>query len=248
MGRLDNKVIIVTGAAGGMGEAYARKFVEEGAKVILADINEEKGNAIADELGENATFVKLDVRNKDQWENAVRTAEEKYGYVTGLMNNAAIDGNPEKLIEEVTREEYDEMFDINVYGVFLGMQAVVESMKKNKSGSIVNVSSTAGVNSSKWDAAIYVGSKFAVTGLSKAAAVEFGKYNIRVNSLHPGAIATPMLAEVGPEVIETINAETALNRTGKTEEIANIGVFLMSDESTYSTGAEFMVDGGLLLK
>lgn len=248
MARLENKVIIVTGAAGGMGEAYTRKFVDEGAKVILADLNEEKGNKIADDLGENATFVKLDVRNEDDWKNAVKVAEEKYGYVTGLVNNAAIDGHPEIPIEDVTKEQFDDMFGINVYGVFLGMKIVVESMKHNETASIVNVSSTAGLNSSEWDAAIYVGSKFAVTGLTKAAAVEFGKYNIRVNTLHPGAINTPMLAEVDPEVIEMIAKETSLSRTGETEEIANMGVFLISDESTYSTGGEFVVDGGLLLK
>lgn len=243
MGRLDNKVAIVTGGSRGMGASHVRKFIEEGAKVVFTDILVDEGEALEKELGSNAKFVEHDVTNEEQWKKVVETAEETFGPVNVLVNNAGI--APNNSIENTSLEEYRKVIDINQVGVFLGMKTAIPSMKKVDRGSIVNISSLSGLISGP-DQIAYVASKFAVRGMTKSAALELGKYNIRANSVHPGIIETPMtMNEEVEAVLEEIAKSIPLQRTAKPEEVTNLVLFLASDESSYSTGAEFIIDGGL---
>lgn len=241
MTRLSEKIAIVTGGARGMGEAHARKFVAEGAKVVITDLNQEAGAALAQELGEQAIFIKQDVTKAEDWEQVIRETETAFGAVNVLVNNAGISISSN--IENMTEEQYRKIIDINQVSVFLGMKAVLPSMKKAGGGSIVNISS---INGLVGGAPGYTDSKFAVRGITKAAALEFAKYNIRVNSVHPGVIETPMVTE--GDAVEQIKAFAKmipLQRMAKSEEITNLVLFLASDESSYSTGSEFIADGGL---
>ncbi len=241
MGRLANKVAIITGAAGGMGASHAKLFIQEGAKVIIADILENEGKQLANELGENAAFVKLDVTKKENWEEAISFTEETFGPVNVLVNNAGI--TMTKSIEEITEEEYRKIVDINQISVLLGMQSTVSSMKKATGGSIVNISS---INGLVGGAIGYTDTKFAVRGMSKAAALELAQYNIRVNSVHPGVIETPMLVQEGAkEAVERFAKSIPNKRVAKVQEVSNLVLYLASNESSYSTGSEFVVDGGL---
>lgn len=241
MERLLNKVAIVTGAAGGMGASHARKFVEEGAKVVLTDLNEQAGTALANELGENAMFIKQDVTSQADWENVVSETEKAFGPVNILVNNAGISmNNP---IEETSLDQYLKIVNINQVSVFLGMKTVVSSMKKTENGSIVNISSMNGLVAG---AIGYTDTKFAVRGMTKAAAMDFSRYGIRVNSVHPGVIETPMITTGDAvEVIKEFAKHIPLKRVAQSEEITNLVLFLASDESSYSTGSEFVADGGL---
>lgn len=241
MGRLENKVAIITGAAQGMGASHAKRFVEEGAKVVLTDLNEEKGSAFAKELGENALFVKQNVTKEDDWATVVKKAEEAFGPVHILVNNAGISVN--KGLLDSTLEDYRRIVDINQVSVFLGMKAVVPSMKKAGSGSIVNISSMNGLVAG---AIGYTDTKFAVRGMTKAAAIELSSLGIRVNSVHPGVIATPMIQQAdAKEAIEEFSKFIPLKRVAQPEEVSNLVLYLASDESSYSTGSEFVIDGGL---
>ncbi|MCM3634784.1 glucose 1-dehydrogenase [Paenibacillus camelliae] len=241
MGRLANKVAIVTGGARGMGASHARRFVEEGAKVVITDLNAEAGQALASELGENAMFVQQDVTSSQDWERVVTEAEKAFGPVNILVNNAGI--SVASSFEAMTEEQYRKIIDINQVSVFLGMKTVLPSMKKTENGSIVNISS---INGLVAGAVGYTDSKFAVRGMSKAAAIEFAKYGIRVNSVHPGVIETPMVSEGDAvEQIKQFAKFIPLQRIAQSEEITNLVLFLASDESSYSTGAEFVADGGL---
>lgn len=241
MNRLANKVAIVTGAARGMGASHARRFVEEGAKVVITDLNVEAGEALAQELGDNAIFVKQDVTSAQDWENVVAEAEKAFGPVNILINNAGISIN--NTIENMPLEQYRKIVEINQVSVFLGMKAVVASMKKTENGSIVNISSLNGLVAG---AIGYTDTKFAVRGMSKAAAIEFSKYGIRVNSVHPGVIETPMVTEGDSvEVIKEFAKFIPLKRVAKPEEVSNLVLYLASDESSYSTGSEFVIDGGI---
>jgi len=241
MGRLENKVAIVTGAAQGMGASHAKRFVEEGAKVVLTDLNEEKGSALAAELGENALFVKHNVTSEEDWEAVIQKAEAAFGPVNILVNNAGISLN--KGLLDITVEEYRRILDINQVSVFLGMRAVVPSMKKAENGSIVNISSMNGLVAG---AIGYTDSKFAVRGMTKAAAIELSNYGIRVNSVHPGVIATPMIQQAdAKDVIEEFAKFIPLKRVAQPEEVTNMVLYLASEESSYSTGSEFVIDGGL---
>lgn len=243
MARLDGKVAIITGGARGMGASNVRRFVSEGAKVIFTDILVEEGQALAKELGQNAIFLEHDVTNATDWDSIVAEAEVKFGPVDILVNNAGI--APNKPIEHTTEEEYRKVIDVNQVSVFLGMKAVYTSMKKAKTGSIVNVSSLAGLIAGRNQIA-YVASKFAVRGMTKAAALEFGEYGIRVNSIHPGIIETPMtMNEETEAMLAEISKTIPLGRTAKPEEVTNLVLYLASDESSYSTGSEFVIDGGL---
>lgn len=187
--KLENKVAIITGGAQGMGASHAKRFVAEGAKVVITDILEEKGKALAKELGENALFIKHDVTKAADWDKVVKETESAFGPVNILINNAGV--GFVKLIEDMTEEEYRWEVDVNQVSIFLGMKAVVPSMKKTKNGSIVNISSVAGLLALPQYIA-YSASKFAVRGMTKVAALEFADYGIRVNSVHPGLIDTPM--------------------------------------------------------
>lgn len=243
MARLDGKVAIITGGARGMGASHVRRFVSEGAKVVFTDILVEEGQALAKELGQNAIFLEHDVTNATDWDSIVAEAEVKFGPVDILVNNAGI--APNKPIEDTTEEEYRKVIDVNQVSVFLGMKAVYTSMKKAKIGSIVNVSSLAGLIAGRNQIA-YVASKFAVRGMTKAAALEFGEYGIRVNSIHPGIIETPMtMNEETEAMLAEISKTIPLGRTAKPEEVTNLVLYLASDESSYSTGSEFVIDGGL---
>ena len=241
MARLEGKVAIITGAARGMGAAHARRFVAEGAKVVLTDLNVEEGTALANELGENALFVEQNVTSADEWTNVVTQAEKAFGPVNVLVNNAGISVN--KSFLQMTEEEYRRIVDINQVSVFLGLKTVVPSMQKAGGGSIVNISS---INGIVGGAVGYTDTKFAVRGMTKAAAMECSHYGIRVNSVHPGVIETPMVTEGDAvEAIKEFAKHIPLKRMAQPEEVTNLVLFLASDESSYSTGSEFIVDGGL---
>lgn len=244
MGKLDNKVAIITGAAQGMGAMHARKFIEEGAKVAITDVNLEAATELADELGENAIALKLDVSKADNWKEVLEKTEEKFGLVTVLINNAGI--GIFKPLEELTEEDFRLTFEIDELGVFLGMKTVAPSMKEAKVGSIVNISSVDGLVSAP-TAIAYSASKHAVTGMTKGAAAELGQHNIRVNSVHPGVIESPM-AEQGDvaEYIKELEKDIPLRRRARVEEVSNLVVYLASEDSSYSTGSQFVVDGGMI--
>ncbi|WP_188455514.1 glucose 1-dehydrogenase [Virgibacillus oceani] len=241
MGRLDNKVAIITGGARGMGESHVRKFVSEGAKVVLTDLNEEGGIALANELGENVRFVKQDVTKAADWEAVVAETEKAFGPANILINNAGI--SMSKSIFEMTEDEYRKIVDINQVSVFLGMKAVIPSMQKTGNGSIVNISS---MNGLVGGAIGYTDTKFAVRGMTKAAALQVAGLGIRVNSVHPGVIETPMVTE--GDAVDTIKEfakHIPIQRVAQSEEVSNLVLFLATDESSYSTGSEFVIDGGL---
>jgi 3alpha(or 20beta)-hydroxysteroid dehydrogenase len=245
MNRLAGKVALITGSARGMGEAHARLFVAEGAKVILTDLSEQAGQAIAQELGENALFLKHDVTKLADWQRVVAEGEAKFGPVTVLVNNAGVLG-PIAATTELTEDGYLKVCAINQHGVFYGMQAVIPSMLKAGLGSIVNISSVAGIVSIYGAPSLaYVASKFAVRGMTKKTAVEFGGKNIRVNSVHPGFINTPMMAEATNEEGGDALSLIPLGRLAEPKEVSQLVLFLASDESSYITGTEHIIDGGM---
>lgn len=238
MGRVDGKVALISGGARGMGAAHARALVAEGGKVVIGDILDDEGKALADELGESARFVHLDVTDAEQWDAAVATAVDEFGSLNVLVNNAAIVALGQ--IGKFDMTKWQQVLDVNLTGTFLGMQASVEAMKTAGGGSIINVSSIEGLRGAPM-VHPYVATKWAVRGLAKSAAIELGKFNIRVNSLHPGFIRTPMTKHFPDDMVTA-----PLGRPGECDEVATFVVFLASDESSFSTGAEFVVDGGLV--
>lgn len=241
MARLEGKVAIITGAAQGMGAAHAKKFIAEGAKVVITDLNEEKGHALAKELGDNALFVKQNVTSAEDWETVVAETEKAFGQVNVLVNNAGI--TMAKSILKMTEEEYRRIVDINQVSVFLGMKTVVPAMQKVGGGSIVNISSMNGIVGG---AIGYTDTKFAVRGMTKAAALECANYGIRVNSVHPGVIATPMVVQEDTKAaVEAFSKTIPMKRLAESEEVSNMVLFLASDDASYSTGSEFIIDGGL---
>jgi len=246
MNRLQGKVAVVTGAARGMGASHARTFVEEGASVVLTDLNVDAGQSLADELGESAVFVEHDVTDFAQWGPVVRTAEDTFGPVTILVNNAGILG-PIATTADLSVEDYLKVCAINQHSEFYGMKAVIPSMLKAGIGSIVNISSIAGIVANYgFPSLAYVASKSAVRGMTKATAVEYGKNNIRVNSVHPGFIQTPMMVEATDEGGGDALADIPLGRIADPREVSNLVLFLASDESSYITGSEHLVDAGML--
>jgi len=245
MNRLKNKVAIITGAAQGMGEAHARLFVAEGAKVILTDLNEKDGQALAGSLGENAMFIKQDVTQKADWNRVVREGEARFGTINVLVANAGVIGKVSSTLD-FTEEDYHFVCNINQTGVFLGIQAVLPSMIKAGGGSIVNISSIAGIVACYGLPNIaYVASKFAVRGMTKRVAVEFGDKNIRCNSIHPGFIKTPMMVAATDEGGGDALSMIPLNRMADPIEVSNLALFLASDESSFITGMEHVIDGGM---
>ncbi|GAB4584083.1 SDR family NAD(P)-dependent oxidoreductase [Nocardia sp. IFM 10818] len=239
MGRVSGKNVIVTGGARGMGAAFARRLAAEGATVVITDVLTEAGAALAAALDERALFLPLDVTDEAAWNDVVARAEAAFGPVSGLVNNAGIvHVDP---IEKLSEADYRKVIDVNQVGVFLGMKAVVGSMRRAGVGSIVNISSTGGLIGYS-NILGYVASKWAVRGMSKTAAQEFAPDNIRVNSVHPGIVATEMVA--ASERSANIAAHQPISRPGTPEELADLVLFLISDESSYSTGSEFIADGG----
>lgn len=242
MGRLDGKVALLTGAARGQGAAAARRFAAEGAKVLIADVLDDEGKALANELG--AAYQHLDVGREEDWSAAVDRAVDEFGSLTVLVNNAGILHFAE--LGKTTLADYERVIRVNQIGAFLGMRSVVEPMSRAGTGSIVNVSSVEGLAGMPFLVA-YTASKFAIRGMTKVAALELGSKGIRVNSVHPGMIDTKMVSDAaGGTEIDTswVGRKVALGRVGQPGEIANLVVFLASDESSYSTGAEFVADGG----
>jgi len=238
-GRLDGKIALITGAARGQGAAAARRFVAEGARVIIADINDDAGKALADELGDAADYRHLDVGSEDEWAQVTGELDR----LDVLVNNAGVlHFSP---LPKTTLADYERVIRINQIGTFLGMRAAVPLMQGH-GGSIVNVSSVEGLAAMPLLVA-YSASKFAIRGMTKVAAVELGRKNIRVNSVHPGAIDTDMVRTAlgGHDIDMTpVLKKLAIQRAGRPEEVANVVLFLASDESSYCTGGEFSVDGG----
>ena len=245
MKRLDGKVALITGAARGQGAAEALLFVEQGARVVIADLLDEEGARLAEELGEAAIYQHLDVTSAEQWAAAVRVAEERFGRLDVLLNNAGI--LLLAPLEDCSLESYRKVIEVNQVGCWLGMKSVLPALKRAGGGAIVNVSSTAGMEGVAGGTA-YVASKFAVRGMTKAAALELGQHGIRVNSIHPGGIDTAMARPPEMEGFDAsaIYAGLPIPRIGRPDEVARMALFLASDESSYCTGAEFIVDGGML--
>ncbi|MDJ1155196.1 glucose 1-dehydrogenase [Macrococcus caseolyticus] len=241
MERLKDKVIIITGAAQGMGKVHAERAIAEGAKVVITDINEEKGQAVAVTLGSDALFIKHNVVSESDWENVVQTTLEYWGKIDVLVNNAGITYNMK--IEEITLDDYMKIVNINQVSVFLGIKSVTATMKAQNSGAIINISS---MNGLAGGAIGYTDTKFAVRGMTKAAARELSPFNITVNSVHPGVIHTPMLEQPGvKEAVDKFKQTIPMRRVAQAEEVSNMIIFLASDEARYSTGSEFVIDGGV---
>lgn len=246
MARLAGKVAIVTGAAQGMGEAHARLFVQEGAKVVLTDVNADRGSMIARELGDAALFIEHDVANEAGWTNAVAAAEKRFGNVTVLINNAGIIGPVQGLLE-FSAEDFLRVCAVNQLGVFLGMKAVAPAMIRAGGGSIVNISSIAGMLGTRASSnAAYCASKWAVRGMSKLIAVQHGKDQIRVNSVHPGYILTPMMIAATDEHGGGAAAAIPLGRLAQPDEVSKVVLFLASDEASFVSGGEYVVDGAMI--
>ncbi|MGQ0432600.1 MAG: glucose 1-dehydrogenase [Microthrixaceae bacterium] len=240
-GRLEGKVAIVTGAARGQGEAEARRFVAEGAKVLLTDVLDPEGEAVAASLGASAAYRHLDVTSEDDWQAALAEAEERFGPVSVLVNNAGIlDFGP---IHKQDVARFRTVLDVNLVGPLIGMKTVAPSMKRAGGGSIINVSSNAGIVGLP-QAGAYVSSKWGLRGLSKTAALDLGATGIRVNSVHPGGINTPMTDFGGSGDDSPWAKGLPIARMGRPEEVANVVTVLASDEASYVTGAEWSVDGG----
>ena len=245
MGRLAGKVALLTGAAQGQGAAEAWRFAEEGARVVVTDVLADGARDVAAAIGDEAIAVTLDVTEPDAWDDGVRRAVDAFGHIDVLVNNAGI-GIPPRVLEEVALADHRRTMAVNLDGVLLGMRAVVPVMRDGSGGSIVNISSIDGIVGVAGMTS-YAASKFAVTGLTRSAALELGRFGIRVNSIHPGVIASPMVEQAPPEVrdrLDRLMAQQPIPRMGTPEEVAHLAVFLASDESSYCTGAQFVIDGG----
>ena len=243
-GRLTGKVALISGGASGIGAAHTRIFAAEGAKVVVGDLQEEMGKGVTDGItksGGEAVFIRLDVSKEGDWANVVKTAVARFGKLTTLINNAGIYW-PEG-IEAETLEKWNKMIAVNQTGVWLGMKAVIPEMRKSGGGAIVNISSLYGIIGSPSSIA-YHASKGAVRIMSKAAALEYARQGIRVNSIHPGQINTPILAGLTPEQDAQIREATPLGRMGEPKEIAYGSLYLCSDEAAFTTGTELIIDGG----
>ena len=247
MVRLEGKVALISGGARGQGAVEARMFAEEGASVVIGDILDEQGRqteAELQELGYNVTYVHLDVTSESDWDAAVQTAVSAYGKLDVLLNNAGI--LIRKNIEETTEEDWDRIFAVNAKGVFLGTKAAIPAMRDAGGGSIINISSTAGLVGSPNGSASYTATKGAVRLFTKSTAIQHASEGIRCNSIHPGPIETDMIADTlnNPDNMALRMQRLPLGRVGKPSEIAYGAIYLASDESSFVTGSEVVIDGG----
>ncbi|NCY15370.1 MAG: SDR family oxidoreductase [Actinobacteria bacterium] len=234
--RLQGKVALISGGARGMGEAQARAMVAQGASVVCGDVLDHEGRAVADDLGPAATYVHLDVTDRGDWARAVATAVDLYGHLDVLVNNAGIVNFG--TLEDYTQDQWDAILAVNVTGAFNGISIALHALRAGAPSSIINISSIAGLKG--YSGLIgYTTSKFALRGLTKAVALELAGDGVRCNSVHPGVVDTPMIA--GAQVDQRL---VAMHRIGTPQEIADLVVFLASDESSFSTGSEFVADGG----
>ena len=248
MARLEGKVVIISGGARGQGATEARMFAREGARIVIGDLLDAEGQAVAAEIAESGgdcTYVHLDVTSEDDWRAAVDTAVSAYGKVDVLVNNAGIIESGR--VEDLTVEQWDTVLDVNAKGVFLGTKAVIAEMRKAGGGSIINISSTSGIVGSI-NATAYNASKGAVRLLTKSTAVQYAREGIRANSIHPGPIETDMMQRVWEHPLrsreETV-ARIPMGHVGTVEDVSYAALFLASDESSYMTGSEMVIDGGL---
>ena len=244
MGRLEGKTALITGGARGQGAAEATLFAEEGANVVLTDVLDEDGERTADAIG--ADYLHHDVTSEQEWAAAVARTVELHGGVDVLVNNAGIYAQTTLVGSEL--DEYRRVIKVNQIGVYLGMREVAPVMIERGGGSIINISSVGGMRGGGGGFA-YTASKWAVRGMTKSAAVRLGPHGIRVNSIHPGLIDTPMLGDTrmaNPDTLEQMLGQIPLGRIAQPEEVAKLALFLASDDSAYSTGSEFIIDGGLL--
>lgn len=235
---LAGKVALVTGAAQGMGEGFARRLHGAGARVIVGDINAEYGQVVAGDLGENCRFLYHDVTRWDSWQDVIAATEATFGPISILVNNAGIAWF--ESLESSPEEAARRMIDVDQMGVFLGMKAIIASMRKCGGGSIINIASVAGTKGTE-GLTVYSACKWAVRGMTKCAALELGKDNIRVNAVHPGMIATAMTVDMPDPMNQPIQ------RKGHVDEVAETVLFLASDRSSYTTGCDFVVDGGMTI-
>ncbi len=250
MGKLDGKVALISGGARGQGAGEAKLFAAEGAKIVFGDILDDEGAKIEAEINEtggDATFVHLDVTSEAEWRNAVDTAEDKYGKLDILVNNAAI-VIPRVRIEDRTEEEGDQVMSVNAKGVFFGTKYALPAMRRAGGGSIVNISSVAGIAQSSHQEPAYAASKAAVRVFTKVTATQHAFENIRANSVHPGPVDTPMIhsAMSDPAVLEDRLTRVPMGRLASVDEIIKGVLFLASDDSSYMTGSEMVIDGGAL--
>ena len=243
--RLKDKVAIVTGAAGGMGACTAKLFAKEGAKVVLADMIDADGQAVAHEIGNTALYQHLDVTKEEEWQALITTTLKSFGKLDIMVNNAGISASDPDLFNT---DIWDRVMDINAKGVFLGMKMAVPEMRKNGGGSIVNISSISGFVGQRIVHMGYNASKGAVRLMTKAVAVQFARDNVRVNSVHPGVMPPMRTSKLtgDPEVRKKLINAIPMGRAGRIEEVANATLFLASDDASYITGTELVVDGGYL--
>lgn len=245
MGRLDGKVALITGGARGQGEQEARLFAAEGARVVITDVLDDDGKQAAADIGNAATFHHHDVTSEAEWTSVVEAVLAEHSRLDVLVNNAGIIAIAPLVM--TTEEDYRRVIDVNQIGTFLGMKAVVPHMVERQQGSIINISSVAGLMGSPGMIA-YGASKWAVRGMTKAVALEVASFGVRVNSIHPGIIDTPMLQEFtqfGEQVLTGVTERIPMGRIASAEDVARLALYLASDDSAYSTGSEFVVDGGM---
>ncbi|NJD53337.1 MAG: 3-oxoacyl-ACP reductase FabG [Candidatus Methanoperedens sp.] len=244
--KLENKVVIITGAGSGIGKETALLFAKEGAKVVVADVNEKGGEETAARIRENGEgfFVKLDVSDREQTQQMAKATLEKYGRIDILINNAGI--VQDAFVSKMTEQQWDKVIDINLKGVFNCIQAVVEVMMNQGSGVIINTSSIVGLNGNVGQVN-YAATKAGLIGMTKTLAKELGKKGIRVNAVAPGFIATPMTSAVPEKILDMMKEKTPLKRLGEPKDIANAYLYLASDDANFVNGAVLSVDGGLVI-
>ena len=250
MTRFDDQTVLVTGGTGGQGSSHVRAFHAEGANVVIAGIDAERGAALVDELGTRARFIRLDVRDENSWSAAVQAAESAFGALNVLVNNAGVQ-NPPATIESTDQATWSRILDINLTGTFLGIKVAAPALRRATGGSIVNIASTMSLGGTAHYAP-YIASKWAVRGLTRTAALELGRDHIRVNTINPGVIATPFIQEPAAgatvAIADLYSPEPfAIPRLGEPSDVTRLLLFLASSDASFITGSEYVIDGGLLL-